>query len=97
MRRIKDSYHFDLWLQALSPSAELLDSYNSGQLDWNTYVQRFSEEVLENPGKTPDFEFLQKLVCKGTVTLLCHEKSDEKCHRRLLIEKIQNKFQGNEI
>ncbi|MDR1481401.1 MAG: DUF488 domain-containing protein [Synergistaceae bacterium] len=96
MRRIKGDYCFDLWLQELSPSEKLLEDYNAGYLDWDAYVQRFSEEVLNNPEKTSAFTALKELARKGTVTLLCHEESDKKCHRRLLIEKIRTDFMGSE-
>jgi uncharacterized protein YeaO (DUF488 family) len=85
-----------MWLQELSPSDELLDSYNKGLLDWDSYVSRFKMEVLENPQKLPFFLKLKELSSEGVVTLLCHEETDERCHRRLLIEKIENLMKQDE-
>jgi uncharacterized protein YeaO (DUF488 family) len=96
MRRIKDYFVFDMWLQELSPSNELLDSYNKGLLDWDSYVRRFQVEVLDNPEKLPFLLTLKDLSSEGVVTLLCNEETDERCHRRLLIEKIEKLMKQDE-
>jgi uncharacterized protein YeaO (DUF488 family) len=89
MRRIKADFDFDVWLPALAPSNELLDAYRSGETDWDNFERLFQKEVLENEEKKPYLEMLQYLCEHYAVTLLCHEETDEKCHRRLLIEKIR--------
>ena len=91
MRRLgKGMTDFDVWLPALAPSDELLDDCIKGRENWDGYVKRFSLEVLENPQKQPFFQMLHFLSQNSTVTLLCHEHTDEKCHRRLLIEKLSH-------
>jgi hypothetical protein len=86
-----------MWLQELSPSDELLNFYNDGLLDWDAYVRRFTREVLTNPEKLPFLLTLKKMTSEGVVTLLCHEETDERCHRRLLIEKVENLMQRDRI
>ena len=88
MRRIRSTFDFDVWLPALAPSNQLLDACKEGKINWEGYVERFSQEVLENPQKAPFFQMLRLLSESSVVTLLCHEETDEKCHRRLLIEKL---------
>ncbi|MDR0957181.1 MAG: DUF488 domain-containing protein [Candidatus Nomurabacteria bacterium] len=88
MRRVKPEYDFNIWLPELSPSDELLEDYNTGRIDWDGYVPRFTAEVLDNPTRTKYFEIVRDIAKKYPITLLCHEDTDEKCHRRLVIEKI---------
>ena len=85
MRRIKSDFDFDVWLPALAPSDALLDAYNAKEITWEEHTKEFSREILDSQPKTPFFEMLRSLCSTYTVTLLCHETENEKCHRRLLV------------
>lgn len=86
MRFPKGSY--DEEYRDLAPSIGLLMNYKKKKIDWNEYEKRYDEEMK------PKKDLLKELAeraKKETLTLLCFEKTDEKCHRRLLktlIEKI---------
>jgi uncharacterized protein YeaO (DUF488 family) len=90
MRRIKENFDFDMWLPVLAPSEELLRVYNDGKVGWDDYVKMYTSEVLNNRDNGKFFRMLRELALEGTVTLLCHEKTDEMCHRRLIIDKVMN-------
>ena len=41
MRFIRDSYRYDLWLQELAPSIELLNDYRNKKMNWKEYEERY--------------------------------------------------------
>lgn len=90
MRFVRDYYKYDLWLSDLAPSIELLNDYRNGQIGWEEYERRYLEEIKGRK------EVIEKLLClikeKGVVTLLCVEKDDRFCHRRLLKEYLARFF-----
>ncbi len=66
----------------LAPTAELLKSYRSGDIDWQEYEPRFLELMEQRRIEeklSPDF-FEPKSV------LLCSESTADHCHRRLVVE-----------
>jgi len=87
MRFVRDYYKYDLWLRDLAPSVGLLNDWKNKKIGWEEYEKRYLEEIK---GKK---RFVNKLIGlvkeKGTVTLLCAEKEDRFCHRRLLKEYIE--------
>lgn len=87
MRRVKPEFVFDLWMPPLSPSTELLKEYHDEKIDWNGYENRFKKEVLDT--QKIYLTMLLDLSKKQTITLLCWEETSEKCHRRLVVEKLQ--------
>lgn len=98
MRFIKDFYEFDLWLQGLAPSVGLLNDWNNGKLTWEEYEERYLKEIRnkeDNLRGSNDIRELRGIIEREEViTLLCAEKEDTYCHRRLLkeyIESIENK------
>jgi len=90
MRFVRDYYKFDLWLQELAPSVDLLNDYKNGRVDWGEYEKRYLKEIK---GKGDSINKLIEIVKeKGVVTLLCAEKEDSFCHRRLLKEYLSRLF-----
>jgi uncharacterized protein YeaO (DUF488 family) len=86
MRRIKPEFAFDMWLQLLSPSAELLKRYHDEEISWEKFEALLTEEVLKT--QTKFLEIVADLASKQDVTLLCWEETPEKCHRRLVAQWI---------
>lgn len=86
MRRVKPEFSFDMWLPPLSPSTELLKEYHDEVIDWDGYEKLFTKEVLDT--QTTSLTILLDLSKKHTITLLCWEETPEKCHRRLVVEKL---------
>lgn len=90
MRRPDKDADFDIWMPHLSPSNKLLDDYQQGKIDWDGYVVRFNREVIKK--ETKYFKILAELANKKKITILCWEKTPEKCHRRLVAEEIKKRF-----
>jgi len=70
----------------LSPSKGLLWDYKKGRINWEQYVERFKQEMMNN---TCIAEMRKiKLMAKAKdVYLICYEKTYP-CHRFLLIDMI---------
>lgn len=71
-------------LPELAPTAEILDTYRKDH-DWDRYVARF--EALMDARRIPEIldraSFDQQPSC-----LLCSEATPERCHRRLVAERL---------
>jgi len=87
MRFVKNFYKYDTWLVSLAPSIKLLNDYRYNNIDWNEYEKRYIKEMESNK------ELIKKLKSRNdngeTITLLCWEKYDKFCHRRLLKKLIE--------
>jgi uncharacterized protein YeaO (DUF488 family) len=87
MRFVKDFYDYDEWLRELAPSIELLNDYRKRKIDWSEYEKRYLRE-MEN--KKDLIKELRKRSDGGEmISLLCWEKDDRFCHRRLLKNLIE--------
>jgi len=87
MRFVRDYYRYDLWLKELAPSIELLNDWKSEKISWGEYERRYLNEIK---GKQEVIRKLMDLIKeKAVVTLLCAEKEDKYCHRRLLKEFLE--------
>jgi len=85
MRFSKGSY--DEECRELAPSINLLMNYKKKKIDWPEYEKRYYEEMK------PKRHLIRELADrakKEILTLLCFEKTDEQCHRRLLKNLIEN-------
>ena len=84
-----DYVHFD----DLAPTKDILDSFKKMKLiDWADYEQRFGSLMEQRKPEThhQPAEFDQ--AC-----LLCREATPENCHRRLVVERLQLKWDNVEI
>ena len=71
----------DEWHKELGPSNELLSDWNKKKISWKQYERRYLKELEGQK------ELLRKIAMKATkqeMTLLCVEKNDKNCHRRIL-------------
>ena len=88
MRFVKNFYDYDKWLRELAPSIELLNDYRKRRIDWSEYERRYSKEM---ESKKELIKELKKRSDEGEViSLLCWERDDRFCHRRLLKGLIEN-------
>ena len=72
-----------IWAVEFAPTSELLEGYKSGDVKWDQYEKTYNE-LLDTRGGLDFFkDFYGKRVC-----LLCAEATPQRCHRRLLAEKI---------
>jgi uncharacterized protein (DUF488 family) len=82
-----------LHLPQLAPSAEIRDAYRQDH-DWNGYVPRF--EALMDARGIP--EVLDRALFAERVScLLCSEPTPERCHRRLVAERLARVWPEVEI
>jgi uncharacterized protein (DUF488 family) len=77
----------------LAPTKEILEDYRAG-LSWSQYEQRF--QALMDKRRIPE-SLNQSDFVKQTSCLLCSEATPEKCHRRLVAERLASHWQGVEI
>ena len=88
MRFVRDYYKYDLWLRDLAPSIGLLNDWRNKKISWKEYEERYLGEIKRKK------EVIKKLTIlikeKKEVTLLCCEKEDKFCHRRLLKEYLNS-------
>jgi len=77
----------------LAPEQEMLDAYKKRKGDWDTYAAAFLALMrarrIESAIAPESFE-------RKTV-LLCSEATAEHCHRRLVLEYLQEKWGGVRI
>ena len=72
----------------LAPPNELLDRYRADK-DWNAYERDFDEQVLSTaPAKEAMTDLLERSQTE-VVALLCSEPAPDRCHRRLVAERMQ--------
>ncbi len=69
----------------IAPTQDILYEYKYNGMDWETYTERFNNEVLAKLSPKEVLEELKMFVPKGNdIALICYEKPDEHCHRHLV-------------
>jgi uncharacterized protein (DUF488 family) len=76
----------------LAPTAEILSEYRAKSIDWATYERRFLEVLRERKVESC---FTREFFDRSC--LLCSEPTADQCHRRLIIEYLQNTVGGIEV
>ena len=73
--------------KSLAPSADLLRSYQSKQIDTYIFKQKFLEELRER-GLAADKvrEAFELITVDRDVILCCYERPTDFCHRHILAE-----------
>jgi len=78
---------------SLAPTEEILTEYRKDH-KWDKYVERFEALMDErNIPKSLDRTLIEEKAC----CLLCSEETPDKCHRRLVAERIARTWPGFEI
>jgi len=78
---------FDIWMPILAPSHQLLSDIHKKIIDKPEYNRRFRKEVIL--GKAKFVKLLADMAIKQDITILCWEKTPEKCHRKLVAEECK--------
>ncbi len=77
----------------LAPDQAMLDAYKKGKGTWQEYETRFlalmGERRIENR--------IPRRLFEVPTVLLCSEHTAEHCHRRLVLEYLQDKWGGFEV
>jgi uncharacterized protein (DUF488 family) len=89
-RLIQCEYHY---LNVLAPSDKILSNYRNDK-NWNRYVLEFEKLMDERkiPYSLDRTLFEEKICC-----LLCSEPTPDKCHRRLVSERLARYWSKLEI
>ena len=74
----------------LAPTPEILNSYKKKKISWQEYEQRFLELMSERKIE----QKIDRSLFNGPTVLLCSEPKADRCHRRLVLEYLQNNW-GN--
>ncbi len=86
--RIIPGESFHIWIPVVAPPAKLVGDHYKRGLPWNQFTERYLE-YIRKPEIIPYVVLIKDMALKGTITLLCSERSSEECHRRLLAEECQ--------
>ena len=74
-------------LPFLYPSRKLLQAYQSGEVDFTGLEREYKVELASGMQESADFQqWLGDLPMQGDFTLLCFEKADQPCHRKVLAQ-----------
>ena len=79
----------DDWERQLGPSDELLARYLAGEIDWPGFARSYRGEMVEQPEL---IAWVAGVALRNGVTLLCGSHPDERCHRSLLAELIEERL-----
>lgn len=74
----------------LAPNQELLDAYKKHKGSWQDYETRFLALMAERQIE----DKLDKTLFDVPTVLLCSEDTAEHCHRRLVLDYLQEKWGG---
>ena len=79
--------YYDLWLPALSPSAEAVTQALSARVehDWNRFVRRYRREMAE-PSARALLDVLAALSQQTDFSVGCYCADESRCHRAVLRE-----------
>jgi len=72
----------------LAPSQEMLDAYKKHKGSWEEYEQRFLSLMRQRQIE----KNLDRSIFDLPTVLLCSEATAEHCHRRLVLEYLQEKW-----
>ena len=72
----------------LAPTAEILDAYRGKKLAWEEYQARFLALMAERQIESR----LDRALFRTPAVLLCSEPTAERCHRRLVLEYLRDRW-----
>ena len=73
----------------LAPTQALLDGYKKAKGSWEDYEKKFLQLMAERKIE----ERIERSLFEVPAVLLCSEPTPENCHRRLVVEYLQGKWQ----
>jgi uncharacterized protein YeaO (DUF488 family) len=91
----KEYRQWDQWKEEgwkeLAPSPALIREYiKQKKISWDEYVVKYTLEIKSNPKALEALSRLKSLIATRTVTILCHCKDEEHCHRSIIKQMIED-------
>ena len=77
----------------LAPTSEILISYKNKKIGWQDYERQFFDLMTARKIE----EKINRSIFDQRAVLLCSESTAVQCHRRLVVEYLQNKWGTFEI
>jgi uncharacterized protein (DUF488 family) len=77
----------------LAPTQDILDAFKKERGEWSDYEQAFVKLIEQRGIETA----LRRIDYQTPSVLLCSEATPEHCHRRLVVEYLQRKWDDVEI
>ena len=77
----------------LGPTRELLKGYRAGDIEWDMYERVFVDLMRERRIE----EAVPRSLFDERTVLLCSEPTPEQCHRRLVLEYLNEAWGGIDI
>jgi uncharacterized protein (DUF488 family) len=77
----------------LTPTPDLLDGYRKKHVSWQEYEPRFRSLLVDRAVEKK----IERTLFQLPTVLLCSEVTATRCHRRLILEYLQEKWGGLEI
>jgi uncharacterized protein (DUF488 family) len=80
------------YLPLMAPTREILDDYKKKKINWSEYEISFRKLISNRK--------IENLITSENLNkgcLLCSEPAPEKCHRRLVVEYLKEKYGDIEI
>lgn len=74
-------------LKQLAPNPSLFENYKNGKTSWNEYEKIYNKFLDTRANLDFFYAFKNKRIC-----ILCAESTPERCHRRLIAEKISKTY-----
>jgi uncharacterized protein (DUF488 family) len=72
----------------LAPTQEMLDAYKKEKGSWHDYEKKFLDLMAQRKIE----ERIERSLFATPAVLLCSEPTPENCHRRLVVEYLQNRW-----
>ena len=77
----------------LTPTPDLLDGYRKKHISWQEYEPRFLSLLIERAVEKK----IDRNLFQTPTVLLCSEATACRCHRRLILEYLREKWGGLDI
>lgn len=93
---------YDVWMPSLGPSERILKAAQAGRMTWAAFTRAFRKELfldgpidarnqtIKNHGQKFTLRLIKRMARTGNVTLMCHCREDQQCHRHILKALIES-------
>jgi uncharacterized protein YeaO (DUF488 family) len=76
----------DRWVKELGTDVDLIHDWKQGRISWDDFAKRYVKSLK---GKEPLLKELAAESKAKTITLLCTDKDEARCHRSLLKREVE--------